>query len=123
MTRTHTNNLALGYGSLRWNDSKQQIKDLFPQSLESGNGVVVGDFLAVEEHVSMTATLHFNGGELAEIELAPSIGDQISDWRAKRLELVNMYGALAESNEKADISIDSDWGDVNVSIRRKPLRR
>lgn len=120
MTRSHTNNLALGYGNLRWNDSKQSVKDLFPQSIENGNGVVVGEFLNVEENVSMTATLRFNGGELAEIELAPSLGDQISDWKSKRRELVNMFGALAESNEKADISVDSGWGDVNVSIRRKP---
>lgn len=123
MTRPHTNNLALGYGSLRWNDSKQRVKDLFPQSIENGTGVVVGDFLNIEEDVSMTATLHFNGGELAEIELAPSLGDQITDWRNKRRQLVDMFGALAESNQKADISVDSGWGDVNVSIRRKPLRK
>jgi len=71
----------------------------------------------------MTATLRFHGGELAEIALAPALGDQISDWRSKRQQLVNMFGALAESNDKADISVDPGWGDLNVSIRRKPLRR
>lgn len=123
MTRSHTNNLALGYGNLRWNDSRQSVKDLFPQSIENGDGVVVSQFLNIEENVSMTATLRFNGGQLAEIELAPALGDQISDWRSKRRQLVDTFCALAESNEKADISVDSGWGDVNVSIRRKPLRK
>ncbi len=120
MTRIHTNNLALGYGSLRWNDSKQSVKDLFPQSVENREGIVIGQFLNVDEDISMTATLQFSGGELSKISLAPALSAGISDWRKKRTHLVNQFSALAESNEKADISVDSDWGDVNVSIRRKP---
>jgi hypothetical protein len=119
--RTSTKNLAIGFQTVRWHDTVHQVKTLFPDAFEHGEDVIVPRFTRFDPDVSLCARLIFSAGELDTIELYPSIEHDVSDWSSRKRQLVDRFETLAESNHSADVSIEEDWSDVQVRIRRRPL--
>lgn len=120
--RTITQNLSVGFQNVRWHDTVAQVRSVYPDAFEADGDLIVPRFTTFDSEVSMCARLIFAGGQLDSIELYPSIERDVNDWTDRKRAIVHRYEALAECNRKASVEIEEDWSDVQVRIRRQPMR-
>lgn len=120
-TSSKIQNLKIGNRDLQWNESRVAIKAQFPLAVEFNDTLIIGKFVEIDSQISMMATLRFQNNRLESVELAPNLSPEIHDWKTKKTKLQTMYSELAEITPNAVISVESDWADIRISIRRKPL--